>query len=207
MPPPECPHCSVPLIPDRYGDRCPNCGPIATRRSPPARWREDRDYDRYDDYDRRRDRYDDYDRRDDRYDDYEPRGRRYDDEDYPRRYGRREGVPWYAVLIASFMLGVAGLALLGHGAIFCVGFHAEFIRNAKPDPGGLIALAFLAAAICASVVALVAGYSMIVGRRFWLGIVGCVAVTLCTHLFLLGLIVGIAGLVILLQPDVKESFR
>jgi hypothetical protein len=155
-------------------------------------------HDRYDEYEPRR--YRDYE------DDYRRRGR-YDDDDYPRRSVRHRGVPWYATLIAAIMLGVAALALIGNGIIFCVGFNAEFIRNARPDPVGVGVLAGLALAIVASVFTLFAGYSILVGRRYWLGIVGCIAVALCTHVFILGLPAGIVALVLLLQPEVKESFR
>src|SRR5262245_10217613 len=101
-------------------------------------------------WDRRGDRGDRHDRYDDDDDDYGPRRIRFDDPDDspPWRFRRRrEGVPWYVTLMAAFMLGAAGLALLGHGAIFCIGFHEEFISNAQPDPGGLIALVVLAAVI------------------------------------------------------------
>jgi len=164
-----------------------------------------------DEYQLPRDRYDDYEPR--RYrddDDYDDRRRgRYDDddEDYPSRHFRRQGVPWYANLIAAIMLGIAALALLGNGTIFCVGFHAEFIRNARPDPVGVAILALLAVAIVSSAVAIFAGYCIIVGRRYWLAIVGSVAVMLCTHVFILGLAAGVVALVLLLQRDVKEAFR
>src|SRR5207237_26549 len=129
-----------------------------------------------------------------------PRRRRWEDEDEyeyePRdrrrgRFVRQEGVPWYVILVGALMLAVAALGLLGNGLIFCVGFHAEFIRNPKPDPEGVALLAAFALAILASLVAIAAGYSMIVGRRYWLAIVGCVAAALSTHLLFLGVLVGI----------------
>ena len=112
------------------------------------------------DYPPRRDRYgyeprrrddDDYGPpRRDRYDDYDDRRRgRYDyDDDYPGRFRRREGVPWYVSLVASFVLGIAGLALLGNFTICCIGFHAEFIENARPDPIGVVIERFLLRCLC-----------------------------------------------------------
>jgi hypothetical protein len=111
------------------------------------------------------------------------------------------------VLMGSFMVGVAVLSLLGHGFIFCYGSYEEFVRNKQPDPGGLIALGVLGAIILCSLVALTAGFFMIIGRQYWLGFVGCVAVVLCTHVLILGLPVGIISLVVLLQDEARASFR
>jgi hypothetical protein len=209
MPLGDCPKCSLPLIPgssDDRGPRCPNCGPVSiTRRNrePAPGWRRDDDcepprrrWEEEDDRPRRR-------RRDeDEYEyEYEPRDRR------RGRFVRPEGVPWYVVLVGALTLVVGALGLLGNGLIFCVGFHAEFIRNAKPDPEGVALLMAFAVAIVASLVALAAGYSMIVGRRYWLTIVGCIAAALCTHLLFLGFLVGVAALIVLLQAEARESFR
>jgi hypothetical protein len=213
MHPRDCPICSLPLIPGPRDDlppRCPNCGPITTPgRTPTSGGRRRDAYDDDDEYEPRRGRYDGFDRRRDRHDDdYDRRrDRDDDDDDYPRRFVRREGVPWYAILLASFMLGVAGLALLGNGFIFCFGFHAEFFRNPQPDPVGVMILAMLAVTIFSSLVAIAAGYSIIVGRRYWLAIVGCAAVALASHVLGLGVLVGIGALIVLLQAEVKESFR
>ena len=200
MPKRECPYCSLPLIPGRYDDdppHCPTCGPIeATTRSPGRRRRDDDDYE----YERpsRRGRRD-YDE-----DEYGPR-RRYRD-DYDRRI-RNEGVPWYCTMLGAFLLIAGGLALLGNGAIFCIGFHEEFITNAKPDPTGVVLLALFAVAILAAVVTCVGGYCFVVGRHWGLAITGSVAVVFATHFFLLGLPLGIAAFIIMLQAEVKEAFR
>ncbi len=131
----------------------------------------------------------------------------YEDDEDPFRIRKPAGLPGYALAAAVGMILSSAIALLLNGLLFCVGFHEEFLSNARPDPVGVVLLMLLALAILASAVGLAAGLFMVMARRYWLAIVGCPAVAIATHIVPLGLAVGIIGLILLLQPDVKEAFR
>jgi hypothetical protein len=190
--PRDCPICSRPLVPGLLGrpSHCPNCDPITDTPSTPAWGGRRRDYEDEDEYDRPR------------------RRRAYEDDqdEEDHRFVRRRGVATSARVVGGLMLGVGALGLLGNGLIFCVGFHEEFFINQQPDPIGVALLCGLAVAIAAGLLAMAGGLCSVVGRYYWLAITGCAAVVVASHLCFLGLVVGIVGLVFLLQADVRKSF-